>query len=272
MSNKCLLCSSNQTESTRVGGYQVIKCNNCEFQYIPNSKDILGHNYFDSYYLRRKKFGGGLNALRKEQYKVDAKFVSHYVKNSGVVLDVGCSMGGFIESMNNDHSIDFYGIDIDKSAIDSAKSQNTRKNVFFENVNLTQFNRPVDTVVFRGTFQYLDVELHNSINHIKKILKKDGKIILLSLPTTDSFVYFLIREKWALFNPEMSLMFNSKSIKNLAKIHNMKIEYLEHPYLEDVYSNIESDYQNIVDIIKGDNIQHTPFWGGVMTAVITLEV
>ena len=93
-------------------------------------------------------------------------------------------------------------------------------------------------------------------------------MIIYSLPTTDSFIYHLLHDKWALFHPEMSLMFNEKSLGYLCKKYNLIIEELSYPYLEDVYANPKEDYKQVEKIISGNSVKSTPFWGGVMRVVI----
>ena len=130
-------------------------------------------------------------------------------------------------------------------------------------------NNKFDLILFRGTFQYLDQFLHKSVEHVKQILKKNGKIVIFSLPSTDSLVYFLLKEKWALFNPEMSLMFNENSFRYLCDKYSLSIDDLDYPYLDDAYSNLDKDYKQLINIILGKSDASTPFWGALMRVVIS---
>ena len=161
------------------------------------------------------------------------------------------------------------GIDIVKSAIDAAKN-NYSDIAEFEEINLLDVNtdKLFDIIIFRGTLQYLDEKLHDSMAHLKQLLNKNGKIIIFCLPPTDAFMYYLLGDKWALFHPEMSLMFNEKSIQFLSDKYGYKIERLDYPYLEDVYANPKKDYENVKKIILGEYSKSVPFWGSLMTIVL----
>ena len=52
-------------------------------------------------------------------------------------------------------------------------------------------------------------------------------------------------------------------------MHNFKIISLSYPYLEDVYANKEKDYDNVKNIILGLSDSSSPFWGSLMTVVIS---
>ena len=161
------------------------------------------------------------------------------------------------------------GIDIDSSAIIKAKSKYSE--VIFKNIDLLKINSndSFDLILFRGTFQYLGEELQKSITHLKKLLSKNGKIIIFSLPSSDSLIYKLLGDKWSLFNPEMPLIFNEKSLRFLCEQNSLTIDDLSYPYLEDIYSNIEEDYKELIKIINGKSKKSTPFWGAIMRVVLS---
>ena len=206
----------------------------------------MGENWFDNYSNRREKNNlKGLAKLREKQYKIDSLVLKKYLHSGQKVLDVGCSIGRFIYHINKvNKNLNLFGIDIDGYAISKAtKDYGHIANFKKQNILNINNNIKFDIVVFRGTFQYLDNELHSSINHLKKIIKKDGRIIIFSLPSTDSFLYKILGQNWALFHPEMSLMFNEFSFRYLIKKHGLEIKKIIYPYLEDAYSNLEKDYK-----------------------------
>jgi SAM-dependent methyltransferase len=270
--SRCILCDSVNVQSLNFNNIFIIKCNACEFQYIPNNNKYLGEDFYSNYFTRRNaKKHTKLNELRKVQYKIDAKFLSSYIRHNSNILDVGCSSGGFLFEIHNQYSLEFLtGVDIDKSSIKEANRQYSDI-AKFKNTNLLEVdsNEQFDLILFRGTFQYLDQDLHRSIQHIKRLLSKNGKIIIYSLPTTDSFIYYLLKNKWALFHPEMSLMFNEESLRFLCEKYSLIIDDISYPYLEDVYADIDNNYKQVQKIISGESTMSTPFWGGVMRIVIS---
>ena len=52
---KCLNCESKSVIIVKKGSFEILHCNNCTFEYVLNSKKILGENWFDNYSNRREK-------------------------------------------------------------------------------------------------------------------------------------------------------------------------------------------------------------------------
>jgi SAM-dependent methyltransferase len=271
--NNCLLCGSSNVGNENVGDVLVVKCNECDFQFIPDNLKYLGEGYFSNYYGRNRKEDNSLNNLRQKQYKIDAEFAAQFIHSGSSVLDVGCSSGDFLSTINSSGKrLKLVGIDIDESAIDEAQKLYSDIAVF-EEKDLLDINRGkvFDVILFRGTLQYLGNKLHESMHYLDKLLNDNGKIVIFSLPSTDAFMYYLLREKWALFHPEMNLMFNEKSIKYLSGRYDYNIERLEYPYLGDVYTNLKKDYENIKRIMLGEYNNSVPFWGSLMRIVLSKD-
>jgi SAM-dependent methyltransferase len=268
---KCNICGSGNLQTLLYGDFSINKCNVCGFQYIPNNEKYIGDGHFENYFDKRDaKENIVLNKLRMDQYKIDVEFLAKYISSESRILDVGCSSGIFSSEIYKQYNPEYIlGIDIDQSAIKFA-NENYAHIADFKNIDLLRVekNRKFDLIIFRGTFQYLDQALHESIKHLKELLTLDGKIILFSLPSTDSFVYYLLEEKWVLFHPEMSLMFNEKSLNHLFNLYSFSIDRLDYPYIGDVYANMEHDYNQIKKIVLGSSEESTPFWGAIMRVVI----
>jgi SAM-dependent methyltransferase len=272
---QCYLCNSSETTIVDIGEIKVTKCKNCEFQYIKDSKEILGDEWFSGYYTKnRSDLNAELNSLRELQYKIDAKFLAQYINKNDLILDVGCSHGGFLSAISKiKKEINCLGIDVDKAAIETANKK-FHSIAKFEEKKLTEIDskKKFDLIIFRGTLQYLGDEMHESMEHIRLITKPDTKIVIFSLPSTDSFIYYLLQEHWPLFHPEMSLMFNENSVKYLAKKYKYKIERLEYPYINEIYSNRDSDFEKLKSMIEQKNYTDSvPFIGSVMRLVLSLE-
>ena len=266
----CKLCSADSPKLISMGEFNVLHCNNCEFEYIDNAIKYLGNDYFNNYYARREKSSDNKNTLRKKQYLVDSSVVGKYLHNGDSVLDVGCSNGEFLSVVSSlKNNLKCLGIDIDQSGILKANEKYGNVARFEKRSLVTLFENKFNVVIFRGTFQYLADELHESMQHLEGLIDDDAKILIFSLPSTDAFLYELLEEKWGLFHPEMSLMFNENSIHYLASMYDFQIERLDYPYLNDVYANRKSDYENVKNIILGLSDNSTAFWGSLMTVVMS---
>ena len=273
--NQCLLCGAKDISATFNGAFKLFRCRGCEFQWIDDHKKHLSDDWFKNYYSRRKENPETqLNEKREKQYEIDAAIVNEYLKDGDKVLDVGCSYGKFLHVIASlGKKTKCTGIDIDEFAISEAKVK-FGDAVEFEAKSLLSVDASngFDLVIFRGTLQYLGTDLSPSLRHLHHILKNDGRVVIFSLPSTDAFMYELLREEWALFHPEMQLMFNEYSIRVMAEKYGFLIEDLQYPYLEDVYSNPEEDYANIKDIILGKSQKSNPFWGSIMRIILTKDV
>ena len=133
-----------------------------------------------------RKYGyGGHKYIPGRWSNVADQIIKNYnLKEGSKILDVGCSSGNFLFEIYNQYSLEaLVGIDIDNSAIKEAKSQNIDR-VIFKNTSLLEIDsnkEQFDIILFRGTFQYLDLDIHKSIGHIKRLLKNNGKKLSLSL-------------------------------------------------------------------------------------------
>jgi SAM-dependent methyltransferase len=261
---KCYLCKNTKTVK-----YNLLKtkntwhCNNCDLLFVSGNDSIS----YKSFFKDKRVHEQTLNNLRKEQYKIDYLHFSRFLKK-GSVLDVGCSNGEFISHFNKaNYHCD--GIDIDSSAINIAKKRFT--NTTFLNTSLSNLDSKTryDGIVFRGTLQYLGCNLYSEFNKAKSLLKKNGIITIYSLPNKDSFMFYLLREKWNLFNPnEHKLFFNEKSIEKLAEVFKLELLEISYPYINTAYSNAFKDYNILIDMIKSNNIKNMPFWGNIIQVVL----
>ena len=186
---KCVLCKSEKTRLQKFQSTKIYHCINCDLQFMDDSNQKKNSNYLDNYNSERNE-KSKLSKLRKIQYELDAKFLQKYI-SKGRLLDVGCSIGTFTKILESNSNFNVIGIDPDAKAIKKAK-QNYKKSEFY-NYNLIelQANEKFDCIVFRGSFQFLGFELVKTMEKISNITNKKSKLIIFSLPNSDSFLYVL---------------------------------------------------------------------------------
>lgn len=270
----CLLCSSPQIGESYDGPFRILHCNNCGLSWIDDPMSHLTDQWFDNYYTRRKsKSAKESHKKREQQYVIDSLFVKRHLKDGDRVLDVGCSYGKFLDLVSR-LRIDLHctGIDIDGSAISEANLQFGSSSNFL-NKSLLSFDDEFkfDVIIFRGTLQYHGENFRENISKLWELLNPGGKILVFSLPSTDAFMYNLLGHKWALFHPEMQLMFNERSVRFMAREFGFLVNDLSYPYLEDIYSNPVEDYENVKKIILGESQLSSPFWGSIMRVVFSKD-
>ena len=264
---KCPLCETNKVENLKFKSCEMYCCKKCSLQFMDDTKQIKNYNYLDNYHNERNE-KSKLSKLRKIQYKLDAKFIQHHI-TKGKLLDVGCSKGDFTRILEKNKNFKIIGIDPDENAIKKAKEYKSKTE--FLNIDLIKYDPSIkfDCIIFRGSFQFLGSELKKTMDKISKITKKGSKIIILSLPNSDSFLYYILGEKWNLFDSKnLKLIGNKNSIQKLCEIYNYKLIEISFPYLETPYANPKEDYEKLGNLIKNDEIKSISFWGNIMQIVL----
>ncbi len=92
------------------------------------------------------------------------------------------------------------------------------------------------------------------------------------MPNSDSFLYYLLKQQWNLFDEDShKLIFNKFSIEKLCKLYNFEIEHFSYPYLDTPYANPSKDYKKMIQSIYYNNPTNVPFWGNIMQLVLKLK-
>ena len=110
---------------------------------------------------------------------VRSALVKKIVNENAKILDIGCGTGKILESLP---AVDYYGYDISKKYINYAKKKyKSKRNKFYckkFNINEVDNIPKIDFILLFGVIHHLeDGELHELFPVIKKVLKKNGKII-----------------------------------------------------------------------------------------------
>ena len=92
---------------------------------------------------------------------------------------------------------------------------------------------------------------------------------MYSIPNSDSILYHILGDKRHMFNKlEHTLIFNRNSILKLCELFNYKPIEISFPYLETPYSNVEEDYNSLINLIKKNETKSFPFWGNIMQIIL----
>ena len=107
------------------------------------------------------------------------------------VLDFGCGIGNFTEKVINFDPKKIVAVDISEQAIKKAKnnSSQNRKNIEYRVENCEDLNlnsESFDIAYGSGILHHLN--LNKSLSELKRILKKDGKIIFIEPMATNPII------------------------------------------------------------------------------------
>lgn len=263
---RCPLCESDSYKMLNFETAKVYVCLNCNLQYIDEQQN---KEYYKGFHKKFCIENVGPNKLREKQYDIHAKFIEEII-SQGRILDVGCSNGDLISRLKNNKNYQLFGIDPDSSAISTAKEK-YGNDIQFDDCDLISYKteKKFDAVIFRGTLQYLGFDLRKTLEKLLTILTENGIIIILSLPNSDSLIYYLLKDKWDLFRKlEHTLIFNRNSMIWLANHFGLEITHFSYPYLETPYADIENDYKKLIELIKNNQVESIPFWGNMMQIIL----
>ena len=211
------------------------------------------NRFGEAYFVNRH----GKDSLRQKSFAMERDYIISFLgKESlekGKLLDVGCSTGEFIEALGWNRA-NCYGMEVS----DYARSIAQTKEIKFTH-DLFNSEDFFNLVVYRGTIQYLP----NPFEYLKKTytaLKKDGHVVFLATPNTNSIYYrsfqtlpFLEEHLNYLIPCDVSLSMNLRNC-------GFEIMNIDYPYLRSPYSKFVSDhYKFLIKLIFKNDFRFA-FW------------
>lgn len=176
--------------SQSISGEQIVKCKDCGLIYVnprPSAQLILDEysrgeeeTYIKDAEARTASFRRSLETIRK-------------YKDSGVLLDVGCAAGFFLE-VARDAGFKVYGVEPNKW-LGNWGRKNLSLDVSAESFEKVKFPQEFfDIVTFWDVLEHLTDPLF-ALQKTNKIMKKDG-ILVISYPDIDSLLARVFGRNW----------------------------------------------------------------------------
>ncbi len=178
---RCKLCANNLRPLLTVEGFDYYICKRCGLiQMIPpkrkeNVKDDYQKFGLENYLEFVKKF-------RYSQYKKDIETVKKY-KKEGVLLDIGCGTGEFLEIAKSNGFIP-YGVEPSFSAWLMAREKGEVLKDEWEKINFAEGS--LDIITLWSVLEHM-VDPIFSLKKIKIALKEDG-IIAIRTPVSSGLL------------------------------------------------------------------------------------
>lgn len=170
MKHNCVICKANIKRNNDFS----FKCRNCGF-YFSDLKPGFGQDVV------------GIENLRRKNFRKLIKTILNKMSNPEI-LEIGSGDGFFVEECIKE------GISItgSEASINSLKRLRSKFKIKFLELCLpesikTKTKNVFDIVIFNDVFEHLQ-DLDNVIIQVKKVLKKDG-LIILNLPSSDGLIF-----------------------------------------------------------------------------------
>jgi 2-polyprenyl-3-methyl-5-hydroxy-6-metoxy-1,4-benzoquinol methylase len=217
----CYLCRSSNTElAFEKNGYQYSKCLNCGLYALllnePYPKFLK--RYYDEGYFR-----GNPNRCAYVDYQGDEKIIKKNMrvyldeilnfKKEGKLLDIGCSLGFFLE-LAEEAGFEPFGIDISSYAFSEAKKRGVTNIKLGELSQVGFSKKSFDVICLFDVIEHFQ-DPRAQLNQANKLLKDDG-ILIIETGKLESFFARLLGKHWYFFAPPQHLfIFGLSQLKTL---------------------------------------------------------
>lgn len=229
----CYLCGTDSSKFSFIKyKYKIDKCENCGLyssSLKTNYEIFLKNYYYEGYFKGDKRiiayadYGKDKQTIQRNMKRYLIKITSF--KNSGIILDIGCAYGFFLE-LAEKAGFKPHGIEVSKYAADIAKKK-FGKNISHKSLSKADLKKNYfDVITMFDILEHLQTPREDLIK-IRQSLKNDG-LLIIQTGDSGSFWAKLAGHKWHFFAPPNHLFFFSQStIKILLKQAGLKIIKVE---------------------------------------------
>lgn len=163
-------------------------------------------------------------------------------KSNGTILDVGCSSGILLSQLKKE-GFNIKGIEPNKKAFAKARNR-LGKNIFCGTLtNYLKLNKSKsDCIIYNHVMEHIENPI-DEINSAKKILKKDG-ILIIGVPNTRNIIFNLRQKYWEPLMPNehiwhfndiyLEKFLNKLDLKLIQKVYSDD-ERLDYPLTKRLY-------------------------------------
>lgn len=248
MTINCKLCTSRKVKIiNRVSEYKLLRCLDCQVVFIsPQPKlskvELNNLERYDSGSSISQYFN--VQEIFSQRAKACVTILKKY-KNSGYLLDVGCSFGFYLRVFNQ-AGYKTFGIDISKVAIQYINSRLNLKSVVGKFDTYKFPNNKFDIITMFDVFEHFS-NPKEIILKTKRILKKDG-IIVIQTPNFNSIMSGLTGKKWFwLLVPPHLFLYSINTLRFFLKNNGFKILYIStwddhHEFMSNILSLFGINY------------------------------
>lgn len=245
MGNGCVVCGCNEYETLlnlNCGGFDnsplyetatVASCDKCGHIYNLLSDSQIGglFDYYSNEYSQANigspnKNGDTPGSLSKDsmaRYENLCRVVEKDIKKDSFVLDVGCAVGGLLNSLSP-HCDNLFGVDCTQNFVDIAKERLKNVDIRLVSAESLPFKDNFFDIVFADQVVEHLIDSNIFFKEANRVLKEDGTLCV-SVPNAMyygdtsffDFYFFLMREHVHHFSPQ--------SLESIANKSGFIVEY-----------------------------------------------
>lgn len=148
------------------------------------------------------------------------RLIKKYCPAAETILEIGCGKGEFLHFLPS--SFKKYGIEVNRQALEFVKENYKDIELFKGGLDALRQTVGFDVIGLWHVLEHAH-DPDGTLENIRKILKPTG-IVVLEVPNSDSFGFYLTRQNWYhLDAPRHLFFYNSKVLEELAKRHGLKV-------------------------------------------------
>lgn len=262
--------------------YQLVKCNNCGLVFLnprPINMSIHYPEFYEPHKISNDDFFQKIHAFLMGSYYKKKKnaverlcsyvFKKVYIeipaKKGAKILDLGCGSGINLYNLNK-LGFDTYGIDFSEKAVNFARKELKLKNIKHGNLKSNSYPKNFfDVVILSHVIEHLP-DPKKTIILVKKILKKNGQVIITT-PNLNSINYRLFKRFWfPLETPRHLFLFSSSTLSNLLE----RVEGLEISKVK--YDISTYSLGRSLAYLFGNNSIANRFWMAIKTLLLPITI
>lgn len=224
--------------------FHITKCKSCGFKFtnpIP-SEDTIGKYYQSENYISHSDTNKGIinklyHLVRKRSLRSKLELINKSGASKGSILDIGCGTGYFVQTCKAD-GWQTEGMEPDNSARTLAE-KNTGHKIYTDLFSI-QGDKKYDVITLWHVLEHVH-KLNESIQHIHKLLKDNGRLII-AVPNCNSSDSNSYKEFWAAYDvPRHLYHFTPPDLDKLLTRHNFKRTDLKPMVFDSFYVSMLSD-------------------------------
>lgn len=255
MSQRCIWCGSSNMKLYRsILGNRLYCCQVCELVQTEehaqkNRRQINNDMYSEEYlenYLRREE-------LIKERFNKRVREIES-ISKGGVILDVGCSVGFFLETLRDvgTYFWKLYGIDMNRASISVADCRINAQIKLGKVIDAKYKSNFFDCITCFDVLEH-DRDIRKTLGEISRILKPKGLLVVQS-PNYKSVMATFSGENWDWWSiPDHTTHFCQKTITKVLNESGFSIISLvtwedEEDFVLNIAGNIRKSFPTIFQI------------------------